>query len=1056
MEKLGRYQVQRKVEAAGGPLYVGSEANGGRTAELRPVRFTAGASSDKLASSWRNPYDEVCAAVALQHPNIAEVYEIFQHEGQSWVASEVASGQNLAARLAEGTPLDEPAILELLRQTADALDYAHGTGLLHRALRPANIEFPAGGAARVYEFGLTQYFLDAPEAGNPGDRAYLAPELIRNERLTNRCDQFSLAAIAYEMLTGEAPFQGSAEQIRSAIVEQDPLPADGLNPVIGPAAARALARGLAKRPAERYSSCREFVGALQRALALAPGWRTGDADPLPPGPVEAAPNGPQPIRAQADRLVDDLVAELASGPEQQTGETHTAAAVEKPSTHPLPSLPGGRGDNGAPAKLPVLRKHDWQLELAEDDGPDFSSGAGPTAGGPSAGDGPPTGLTTTRSTDATKVFILSVATVVIAIAVVAWLYFGYGLGRGEPVAKAVPASPAAARFAIATESIPPASPGTAYRHLLEASGGAPPLEWHVQQGDLPPGLMFDAANGVIEGIPREVGDYPVVVAVTDSAGLRATRSLDLRVQMELAVRTRASLPSGVVRQLYQQELRAEGGAKPYFWELAGGALPAGMQLNSDGLLVGRPQNAGAFPFRAQVTDASKAAAAQAFTLRVGAGLTLLSAAELPSSSVGSPYEHRLAAGGGSPPLRWSISDGSLPPGIELVRSSGLLRGQPGSAGRFGFEVMVQDSARASAVQSFQLEVQSALKIATAANLPDANLNRVYSKPLELEGGNWPYRWTLAGGSLPPGLQLDESSGTIRGTPSLGGNYTFDIQVRDAFRATTTQRFRLAVTTMLEILTAYDLPEALGSGMYSQTLRAGGGRPPYLWKIVEGSLPKDFTLDSTSGVLSGVPTVRGEYRFTVEVGDGLGTKANRLLRLSVVPALRFNDRGTLPAAISGEHYTQALEVSGGQPPNSWTVAEGGLPDGVTLDAATGVVEGTPQTPGKYRFAVQVADAKQASARQFFELQVKPPAPGEMVWHGNLAKDGVLIIQDGRYASVGTVTGALPGVPIKIDLEPKDGLTVVTAPARANNWKVLVINASQPQTEIIIRWSTLSSQ
>jgi hypothetical protein len=91
-----------------------------------------------------------------------------------------------------------------------------------------------------------------------------------------------------------------------------------------------------------------------------------------------------------------------------------------------------------------------------------------------------------------------------------------------------------------------------------------------------------------------------------------------------------------------------------------------------------------------------------------------------------------------------------------------------------------------------------------------------------------------------------------------------------------------------------------------------------------------------------------------------------------------------------------------------------------------------------------------------LEVKPPAPGEMIWRGELAKDGVLIIQDGSYASTGTLTGALPGVPIKIDLEPKEGLAVVSAPARSNNWKVLVINASQPQTQIIIRWTPLSNQ
>ena len=1036
MEKLGRYHVQRKLEAANGPVYVGSEAGSGRAAALKLVRFTGDASSDKLASVWRDLYDEVRAAAALQHPNIAQVFEVFQDEGKTWIATEVATDKNLANLLAEGAALSGNTVHELLRQTAEALDYAHGKGLLHRTLRPTNLGVQQSGAIRVFGFGLAQYFLETPEASSASDLAYLSPEVIRGESLTGRCDQFSLAAIAYEMLTGQAPFQGTAEQIRSGIVGQDPLPADGLNPVIGPAAARVLARGLAKKPEERYVSCREFVAALERALSQAAGWSSGE----PPkaragGSVESIASKPRPTRPAGDSLLEDLVAELAGRPEERALEHRAEPAVGKAaSRESAPSHPGGERPDSRTATKVVGPEKPIQRPAA--------------AGGKPAGDPPPEG----KSAETRKVAILAATSVGLAVAVFSWLYFGYGFGRTESSGTAVSEAP---DFAIATESVPPGSPGTAYRYVLEAAGGTPPLEWQVER-ELPPGLTLNAASGVIEGIPRVMGNHPVAVAVTDASGRQAAKSFDLRVQLELAVRTPEALPSGVVRQLYKHELRAEGGSEPYFWELAGGSLPAGVALNSDGLVVGRPQKDGTFAFRARVADASKTAVEQAFNLRVGSGLTLLSAAELPSSSIGSPYEHRLSAGGGSPPYRWSLSGGRLPPGLALERTSGMIRGQSSGAGRFSFEVMVQDNARAAAVQSFQLEVQSALKIATSASLPDANLNRVYSKPLELEGGNWPYRWSMVGGVLPPGLQLDESSGTVRGTPSQGGNYEFDILVRDAFRATATQRFRLAVTTLLEILTAYDLPEAVGSGVYTQALQAGGGRPPYLWKVVEGTLPKDFTLDSTSGVLSGVPTTRGDHRFTVEVSDGLGTKANRLFRLSVIPALRFNDRGALPHAIAGERYTQALEVSGGQPPHSWTVEEGALPAGVTLEQTTGVVEGTPQTPGKYRFAVQVADAKESGARRFFELEVKPPAPGEMIWRGNLPKDGVLIIQDGRYASVGTVSGALPGVPIKIDLEPREGLTVVTAPARANNWKVLVINASQPQTEIIIRWSPLSSQ
>jgi hypothetical protein len=441
-------------------------------------------------------------------------------------------------------------------------------------------------------------------------------------------------------------------------------------------------------------------------------------------------------------------------------------------------------------------------------------------------------------------------------------------------------------------------------------------------------------------------------------------------------------------------------------------------------------------------------------MRVGSGLTLISAPELPSSSVGSPYSHRLQAGGGSPPFQWSVSGGGLPAGLTLSRA-GTIEGQASSAGQYNFEVLVRDSAQASAVQSFQLTVQSALRLVTPAELPSANVSRVYSKPLELAGGNWPYRWSVAGGAFPPGLQLDEFSGTIRGAPERAGSYEFDIAVRDAFQALASRHFRLDVTTLLEIQTAYELPDAAGSGLYSRTLQAAGGGRPYLWSVAEGSLPPNFTLDPTLGVISGVPTTRGEHRFTVEVSDAAGTKATRMFRLSVIPALVFNNRGALPHGIAGEPYSHALAVTGGRSPHAWKLLDGALPDGLVLNEASGVVEGTPQTPGKYRFAVQVGDASEASTQQYFELEVKPPAPGEIIWRGQLAKDAILTIHDGRYASTGTITGALPGVPIKIDLEPRDGLAVVTAPGRANNWRLLVINASQPQTEIIIRWTPLSS-
>jgi hypothetical protein len=803
-----------------------------------------------------------------------------------------------------------------------------------------------------------------------------------------------------------------------------------LNPEIGPGAARVLSRGLAKKPRERYSSCSRFVEMLEQALPSEGEWALRERrQPSLPSVetdnkasvelIEAVSRS----RLDEDTLVEELATELV-------GQSRDLELYRSPP--------------GASAR-------DANADGAETSGADRRGEAAPDPLG--AGGRPPDVLPLSPGpTDAWKVAVVAAAAAVLLAAVASWLYFGYGFGKAELV-EMTAAEPPGLTFV--TDATLVAVPGVAYSQMLVAEGGTPPLVWRITGGELPPGLALDPVEGVVEGTPRVAGVYPFEVAVSDAAGGEIAKSFAVRVQAELAVRTPAVLPSAVVDQLYQQTVEATGGSEPYLWEVSGGALPEGLALNSDGVVIGRPRMEGTFRFAARVRDGSNTSAAQDFSVRVGSGLTLLSAPELPSSSVGSSYSYQLRAGGGSPPFQWSISGGGLPAGLTLSRS-GAIGGQSSSAGRFDFEVLVRDRTQASAVQSFQLTVQSALRLVTPPTLPDANVSRVYSKPLELEGGNWPYRWSVAGGSFPPGLQLDEFSGTIRGSPERAGTYEFDIEARDAFQAIASRHFRLEVTTLLEIRTAYELPDASGAGLYTQTLQAAGGGRPYLWSVAEGSLPPSFTLDPTTGVLSGVPTTRGEHRFTVEVADASGTKATRMFRLSVIPALRFSNRGTLlPHGIAGERYSHALAVTGGRSPHEWTLLDGALPDGLDLTGASGVVEGTPQTPGKYRFAVQVADTGEASTQQYFELEVRPPAPGEIIWRGQLAKDAILTVHDGRYASTGTITGALPGVPIRIDLEPREGLAVVTAPARANDWRLLVIYASQPQTEIIIRWTPLSS-
>src|SRR5579872_1170019 len=167
--------------------------------------------------------------------------------------------------------------MSILRQTAAALDYAHGKGIVHRDIKPANIMIASDGAVKITDFGIAkvttsqQYTQTGTILGTPN---YMSPEQVQGLAVTGRADQFSLAVIAFEMLTGDRPFTG--EHLTTVVYKieaEEPPPAQRLNPTLGPQIDTVLRRGLAKKPEARYNSCIEFINGLDGACANTQGWK---------------------------------------------------------------------------------------------------------------------------------------------------------------------------------------------------------------------------------------------------------------------------------------------------------------------------------------------------------------------------------------------------------------------------------------------------------------------------------------------------------------------------------------------------------------------------------------------------------------------------------------------------------------------------------------------------------------------------------------------------------------------------------------------------------------
>jgi serine/threonine protein kinase/outer membrane protein assembly factor BamB len=265
-----RYEVRAELGRGGmGIVYLAFESALERFVALKILPPELAHRPDSVARLRR----EAISTARLRHPNIALLYEFGQVDNTPFLAMEYVPGCSLSQLLESGALTPERA-LHLLSQIGDALDYAHAQGIVHRDIKPSNILVTPDDHAFLIDFGLvdvaesTIQTADGVVLGTPH---YIAPEQAEGRDASPASDQYGLAAVAYELLTGVPPFQGrNATSVIYAHIHELPPPPSERQPSLPSSVDRVLLRGLAKQQQHRYPSVSAFVADLRKALAQPP------------------------------------------------------------------------------------------------------------------------------------------------------------------------------------------------------------------------------------------------------------------------------------------------------------------------------------------------------------------------------------------------------------------------------------------------------------------------------------------------------------------------------------------------------------------------------------------------------------------------------------------------------------------------------------------------------------------------------------------------------------------------------------------------------------------
>jgi hypothetical protein len=491
---------------------------------------------------------------------------------------------------------------------------------------------------------------------------------------------------------------------------------------------------------------------------------------------------------------------------------------------------------------------------------------------------------------------------------------------------------------VSPANLPNSQVNAVYNQTLTASGGTAPYTFSVINGSLPTGLTFTSA-GVLSGTPTVTNTFNFTVQARDANNCTGTRIYAVSISCAAINISPTTLPNAIINNIYpSQTLTASGGIAPYTFAVTNGSLPTGLMLTSAGVLSGTPTGLGVFNFTVTTTDTNSCIGTAIYTITVACPNITVNPATLPIGTTGVVYPNQtLFASSGTPPYIFSISTGSLPPGMSLSQT-GVLSGRPTDDGTFNFTVSARDANGCIGTRSYSLIINCPTITVSPSSLPNAQVANPYSLGFNASGGTAPYTFAKTAGTLPSGLNFVANQRGLVGTPATSGTFNFTITATDANGCASSKSYALTVMGSAGNIgfSAGSFSVAEGGTVTLTVTRTNGstGAVSVNYSTLGGTAVagRDFT--SVSGTLTFANNDSGSKTFTVATVANNSFEPNKTFSVQLSGATGGASILLTTASVTINEKDSAQPGRLGFEPSSYSITEKGGAVRVTVTRSSG--------------------------------------------------------------------------------------------------------------------------